>query len=145
VDRELRADPGPEQPGGAAHPAGARLATGQVISPRAQRGIDPARQLERALEIIVVVEAAAAAVLAPLVLVQLIRHARHEIAELLFQHGIEREPGRRAIMRVGARFEVRQCVDNDGPGGAPGTLLDCATVQRRDQGCGRSFLIAERG
>jgi ribonuclease I len=42
-------------------------------------------------------------------------------------------------------FEVRQCVDNDGPGGAPGTLLDCATVQRRDQGCGRSFLIAERG
>ena len=42
-------------------------------------------------------------------------------------------------------FEVRQCVDNDGPGGAPGTLLDCATVKRRDQGCGRSFLIAERG
>jgi ribonuclease I len=41
-------------------------------------------------------------------------------------------------------FEVRQCVDNDGPGGAPGTLLDCAAVQRRDQGCGRSFLIAER-
>ncbi len=32
--------------------------------------------------------------------------------------------------------EVRQCVDNDGPGGAPGTLLDCARVKRRDQGCG---------
>jgi ribonuclease I len=41
-------------------------------------------------------------------------------------------------------FEVRQCLDNDGPGGAPGTLLDCAAVQRRDQGCGRSFLIAGR-
>jgi ribonuclease I len=40
-------------------------------------------------------------------------------------------------------IEVRQCVDNDGPGGAPGTLLDCATVNRRDQGCGQSFLIAE--
>jgi ribonuclease I len=39
--------------------------------------------------------------------------------------------------------EVRQCVDNDGPGGAPGTLLDCASVQRRDQGCGASFRIAD--
>ena len=39
-------------------------------------------------------------------------------------------------------FEVRQCVDKDGPGSAPGTLLDCARVQRRDQGCGKSFLIA---
>jgi ribonuclease I len=38
--------------------------------------------------------------------------------------------------------EVRQCVDDDGPGGAPGTPLDCSTLQRRDQGCGRSFLIA---
>jgi len=38
--------------------------------------------------------------------------------------------------------EVRQCVDNDGPGGAPGTLLDCARVQRRDQGCGGSFRVA---
>lgn len=41
-------------------------------------------------------------------------------------------------------FEVRQCVDNDGPDGAPRTLLDCGRVQRRDQGCGRSFLIAEQ-
>jgi ribonuclease I len=39
-------------------------------------------------------------------------------------------------------IEVRQCVDNDGPGGAPGTPLDCAAVKRRDQGCGRSFRIA---
>jgi ribonuclease I len=38
--------------------------------------------------------------------------------------------------------EVRQCIDDDGPAGAPETLLDCATVQRRDQGCGNSFLIA---
>jgi ribonuclease T2 len=42
-------------------------------------------------------------------------------------------------------FELRQCVDNDGPGGAPGTLLDCVRVKRRDQGCGKSFLIAEAG
>jgi ribonuclease I len=39
-------------------------------------------------------------------------------------------------------IEVRQCVDDDGPNGAPGTPLDCATVNRRDQGCGGSFLIA---
>jgi ribonuclease I len=39
-------------------------------------------------------------------------------------------------------MEVRQCVDNDGPGGTPGTLLDCARVQRRDQGCGKSFFVA---
>jgi len=51
----------------------------------------------------------------------------------------------RGTGNVPVLFEVRQCVDNDGPGGAPGTLLDCSTVQRRDQGCGRSFLIAERG
>lgn len=39
-------------------------------------------------------------------------------------------------------IEVRQCVDNDGPGGAPGTALACATMKRRDQGCGTTFLIA---
>jgi ribonuclease T2 len=39
-------------------------------------------------------------------------------------------------------MEVRQCVDNDGPRGAPGTALACAVVKRRDQGCGASFLIA---
>lgn len=39
--------------------------------------------------------------------------------------------------------EVRQCVDNDGPGGAPHSLLGCATVGRRDQGCGQSFQIVE--
>ncbi len=41
--------------------------------------------------------------------------------------------------------EVRQCVDNDGPGGAPGTLLDCGAVGRRDQGCGASFQIVGSG
>ena len=39
-------------------------------------------------------------------------------------------------------IEVRQCVDDDGPDGAPGTPLDCATVKRRDQGCGGTFMIA---
>jgi hypothetical protein len=40
-------------------------------------------------------------------------------------------------------IEVRQCIDDDGPNGAPGTLLACASVNRRDQGCGPSFRIAE--
>jgi len=39
-------------------------------------------------------------------------------------------------------MEIRQCIDNDGPGGAPLTLLDCEREGRRDQGCGASFLIA---
>ena len=39
-------------------------------------------------------------------------------------------------------IEIRQCVDNDGDNGAPGTPLACAMVKRRDQGCGDSFLIA---
>jgi ribonuclease I len=39
--------------------------------------------------------------------------------------------------------EIRQCIDDDGEGGAPGTPLACAAVQRRDQGCGREFHIAE--
>jgi ribonuclease I len=39
-------------------------------------------------------------------------------------------------------IEIRQCVDNDGANGAPSTLLDCRTVNRRDQGCGGSFYVA---
>jgi ribonuclease I len=39
-------------------------------------------------------------------------------------------------------IEIRQCVDNDGPNGAPHTPLDCAAVKRRDQGCGQHFRIA---
>jgi ribonuclease I len=41
--------------------------------------------------------------------------------------------------------EIRQCVDDDGTKGAPATLLDCARVNRRDQGCGKGFRIAETG
>jgi ribonuclease T2 len=55
----------------------------------------------------------------------------------------------RTLREAGSRrpylIEVRQCVDNDGPGGAPGTALACAIVKRRDQGCGQSFLIAGEG
>jgi ribonuclease T2 len=40
--------------------------------------------------------------------------------------------------------EIRQCVDDDGTGGAPGTPIDCESVNRRDQGCGESFRIATR-
>jgi ribonuclease T2 len=39
--------------------------------------------------------------------------------------------------------EVRVCLDDDGPGGAPGSLLRCADVGRRDQGCGGGFTIDE--
>lgn len=39
--------------------------------------------------------------------------------------------------------EIRQCIDDDGPGGAPGRLLSCEDWHRVDQGCGRSFHIAE--
>ncbi|MCU0757683.1 MAG: hypothetical protein MUF07_00590 [Steroidobacteraceae bacterium] len=38
-------------------------------------------------------------------------------------------------------LEVRVCIDDDGPGGSPGTLLRCADVGRRDQGCGGTFII----
>jgi len=38
-------------------------------------------------------------------------------------------------------FEIRQCIDDDGPGGAPATLLSCSSVKRRDQGCGARFWI----
>jgi hypothetical protein len=51
-----------------------------------------------------------------------------------------RGEGERAVL-----VEVRQCVDNDGPGGTPGTLLDCGKLRRRDQGCGGSFLVMGAG
>ena len=38
-------------------------------------------------------------------------------------------------------LEVRVCLDDDGPDGAPGRLLRCADVGRRDQGCGGTFMI----
>jgi ribonuclease T2 len=37
--------------------------------------------------------------------------------------------------------EIRLCVDNDGAAGAPATPLACASVGRRDQGCGSRFWI----
>jgi ribonuclease I len=40
--------------------------------------------------------------------------------------------------------ELRLCVDDDGANGAPGSALECASVRRRDQGCGDSFRIAGR-
>ena len=39
--------------------------------------------------------------------------------------------------------EIRQCIDNDGADGRPATLLDCARVDRHDQGCGAAFRIAK--
>ncbi len=36
-------------------------------------------------------------------------------------------------------YEIRVCLDNDGTGGAPGALLACDAVGRRDEGCGREF------
>ncbi len=38
--------------------------------------------------------------------------------------------------------EIRQCVDDDGADGMPGTPIACASVNRRDQGCGPGFRIA---
>ncbi len=38
--------------------------------------------------------------------------------------------------------EIRQCVQADGVRGQRMVLMNCAEVQRRDQGCGRSFHIA---
>jgi ribonuclease T2 len=38
-------------------------------------------------------------------------------------------------------YEVRVCLDDDGPGGAPGGLLECAAVGRRDEGCGAQFWV----
>jgi hypothetical protein len=49
----------------------------------------------------------------------------------------------RELRREPFLIEIRQCLDDDGPGGAPGTPLRCASVNRRDQGCGDSFRVAE--
>ncbi len=38
-------------------------------------------------------------------------------------------------------LEVRVCLDDDGAQGAPGSLLRCADVGRRDQGCGGQFIV----
>jgi ribonuclease T2 len=38
--------------------------------------------------------------------------------------------------------EIRQCFARDDVSGAPGAPLECEKLGRRDQGCGKSFLIA---
>lgn len=48
------------------------------------------------------------------------------------------EPGMR---RRPFLVELRVCLANDGPSGAPGAALQCAQVQRRDQGCGGNFQV----
>jgi ribonuclease I len=63
-------------------------------------------------------------------------------ATLVFQcHTLRATPA--AQRRRPFLVEVRECVDDDGADGAPATPLDCARVNRRDQGCGSRFLIAE--
>jgi ribonuclease I len=38
---------------------------------------------------------------------------------------------------------VRVCIDNNGPEGRPASLLKCASLERRDQGCGSAFFVDE--
>lgn len=111
-------------------------------------GLDDDDYFQRTLELARPIEAALAARLATLAGRETSAVELRETAEL-FRPGIGPTltfhcRNLRGAGTVPVLFEVRQCVDNDGPGGAPGTLLDCSTVQRRDQGCGQSFLIAER-
>jgi ribonuclease I len=111
-------------------------------------GLDDDDYFQRTLELARAVEGALAARLTTLAGRETNAGELRDIAEM-FRPGIGASltfhcRTLRGSGNVPVLFEVRQCVDNDGPGGAPGTLLDCATVQRRDQGCGRSFLIAER-
>jgi len=111
-------------------------------------GLDDDDYFQRTLELARTVEAALAARLTTLAGRETGAAELRETAEM-FRPGIGPTltfhcRTLRGSGNVPVLFEVRQCVDNDGPGGAPGTLLDCSTVQRRDQGCGRSFLIAER-
>lgn len=75
----------------------------------------------------------------------------------LRRHADERIPGLGATLTFHCRMirdaprehgrepylvEIRQCLDDDGRDGAPGTAIACATVNRRDQGCGAGFRIA---
>jgi len=111
-------------------------------------GLDDDDYYRRTLELARTVDAALAAKLTTLAGQETDAVALRETAEM-FHPGIGPTltfhcRTLRGTGNVPVLFEVRQCVDNDGPGGAPGTLLDCSTVRRRDQGCGRSFLIAER-
>ena len=110
-------------------------------------GLDDDEYFQQSLELARSVDAALGAKLATLAGEETTAAALREVADLF-------HPGLGASLTFHCRvlrdarsarphlIEVRQCVDNDGPNGAPRTLLDCATVKRRDQGCGQHFLIA---
>ena len=112
-------------------------------------GLDDDLYFSRALELAREVDAALGARLTTL-------EGRDTTAQELRETANQFSPGIGATLTLHCRtlrgsgdrpvlVEVRQCVDNDGPGGAPGTLLDCGALRRRDQGCGASFLIFGRG
>jgi ribonuclease T2 len=108
-------------------------------------GLDDDQYFARTLELAQVLDAALAAKLTTLA-------GRESTARELRDTADRSHPGLGATLTLHCRelrgsgravlIEIRQCVDDDGPGGAPGTLLDCATVDRRDQGCGASFEVA---
>ena len=110
-------------------------------------GLDDDEYFQQALELARGIDAALGARLATLAGNETTAAELREIADLF-------HPGLGATLTFHCRvlrdansaqphlIEVRQCVDNDGPNGAPGTPLDCATVKRRDQGCGQHFRIA---
>jgi ribonuclease T2 len=110
-------------------------------------GLDDDEYFRQALELARGVDAALGARLATLAGDETTATALRETADLF-------HPGLGATLTFHCRvlrdahaaqphlIEVRQCVDDDGPKGAPGTPLDCAAVKRRDQGCGQHFRIA---
>ena len=109
-------------------------------------GLDDDEYFRHTLELARIVDAALGARLATLAGEETTAAALRETANLF-------HPGLGATLTFHCRVlrdapgqphlvEVRQCVDNDGPNGAPRTPLDCATVKRRDQGCGHEFRIA---
>lgn len=111
-------------------------------------GLDDDEYFRHALELARSVDAALGARLATLAGQETTASSLREIADLF-------HPGLGATLTFHCRtlrdarsaqphlIEVRQCVDNDGPKGAPGTAIACDTVKRRDQGCGQRFRIAE--
>ena len=109
-------------------------------------GLDDDEYFQQALELARGIDAALGARLATLAGEETTAAELREIADLF-------HPGLGATLTFHCRvlrdapgqphlIEVRQCVDNDGPQGAPRTPLDCAAVKRRDQGCGQHFRIA---
>jgi ribonuclease I len=116
-------------------------------------GLDDDEYFRHALELARGVDAALSARLATLAgrettageLREVVNAFRPGLASSLTFHCRTLRDAPEAHSREPYLIEVRQCVDNDGPGGAPRTVLDCATVKRRDQGCGRAFRIAGAG